>query len=214
MIRFQRLGMPVFAAVMAVGVTLDAPLRAQQSTASIVGAWTLNKDLSDSAPSQAENARDENARGTRRGGGGGGGGGFRGRGGRGGRGGGRGDDGQGRGAVDPEQSARQREALRDITDAPSHLTIVQTDNMIIVTTAEGRTTRVAPDNRKIKDESTGVERKSRWEGGKLISEISGLPRAKFTETYAIDPEHGQLIVTLRADGRQQAVAMKRVYDHD
>ena len=205
--------MPVFAAVVAVGVTLDAPLRAQQSTPSIVGAWTLNTDLSDSAPSRPENAREENGRGIRRGDGGGGGG-FRGRGGRGGRGGGRGDDGQGRGAVDPEQSARQREALRDITDAPSHLTIVQTVSMVVVTTAEGRTTRMSPDNRKIKDESTGVERKSRWEGARLVSEISGLPRAKFTETYAIDPERGGLIVTLQADGRQQAVTMKRVYDRD
>ena len=220
MIRFKGFGVPVFSAVMAIGVTPDAPVGAQQNTSSIVGAWTLNRDLSDSPLSRPEDGRDGNARGRRDDGAGSGRGGFgrgrgggRGGGGRGGRGG-RGGDDQGRGASDPEQMARQREALRDITDAPSHLTIVQTENMVIVTTAEGRTTRVSPDNRKIKDESTGTERKSRWEGGKLVSEISGLPRAKFTETYAIDPERGQLIITLQADGRQQAMTMKRVYDRD
>jgi hypothetical protein len=197
---------------MAIGVAPDAPLRAQQNAASIVGAWTLNKDVSDTPRNRPEDDRDGNARGERRrGGAGGGGGGFRGGGG--GRGG-RGGDGQGRGAVDPEQMARQREALREVTDAPAHLTIVQTETMVVVTTGEGRTTRVSTDNRKIKDQSTGVERKSRWEGGKLVSEVSGLPRVKFTETYAIDPERGQLVITLQADGRQQGMTMKRVYDRD
>ena len=210
MIRFKGFGVPVFSAVMAIGVTPDAPLRAQQSSSSIVGAWTLNKDLSDAPRNRTENGRDENARGERRRGGGGGGG-FRG--GRGGGRGARGGDGQGRVASDPEQTARQREALRDLTDAPARLTIVQTESMVVVTTAEGRTTRLSPDNKKIKDESTGVERKSRWEGGKLVSEVSGLPRAKFTQTYAIDPERRQLIVTLQSDGRQ-AMTIRHVYDRE
>jgi len=196
---------------MAIGVAPDAPLRAQQNSASIVGAWTLNKDASDTPRNRPEDDRDGNARGERRRGGGGGGG-FRG--GRGGGRGGRGGDGQGRAAADPEQMARQREALREITDTPAHLTIVQTETMVVITTGEGRTTRVSTDNRKIKDQSTGVERKSRWEGGKLVSEVSGLPRVKFTETYAIDPEHGQLVITLQADGRQQGMTMRRVYDRD
>jgi hypothetical protein len=210
-IRFKGFGVPVFSAVMAFGVTPDVPLRALQTSSSIVGAWTLNKDLSDTPRNRTEDDRDGNARGERRRGGGGGGGGFRG--GRGGGRGGRGGDGQGRAASDPEQTARQREALRDLTDAPAHLTIVRTESMVVVTTAEGRTTRLSPDNHKIKDGSTGVERKSRWEGGKLVSEISGLPRASFTETYAIDPERGQLVVTLQSEGRQ-AMTMKRVYDRD
>ena len=52
--------------------------------------------------------------------------------------------------------------------------------MVLVTGADGRTTRLSPDGKKIKDENTNVERKTRWEGGRLVSEINGLGRGKMT----------------------------------
>jgi hypothetical protein len=110
--------------------------------ASIVGAWTLNKDASDPPP-----GRSEGERGRRSGDGGGGfgrGGGY----GRGG-GGGRGAGGGGFGNRDPEGPAPDPGDARPARDA--------------------RTTRLSADGKKIKDESTGMERKTTWENGNLVS---------------------------------------------
>src|SRR6266536_463522 len=137
---------------------------AQTPPSPLIGGWTINKDLS-SQPAdgndEANARRDRDRAGDRRGGGGGGG--FRG-----GFGGGRRGGGGGRGAeaVDPDAIARMRDALRDLTNPPVHLVIVQTDSMIILTGPDGRTMRLSPDGKKIKDESTKTERKTKWDGGK------------------------------------------------
>jgi hypothetical protein len=172
--------------------------------ASIVGAWTLNKDLSDATPErpQGDGQRGRGGFGGRRGGGGfgrGGGGGFPG----------------GRGSGEsPETERRRTEALRVITEAPEYLTIVQTESLVIITTGDGRTTRLSPDGKKIKDDSTGIERKTKWDGNKLVSDITGAWPGKITETYAVDPEHGRLNVTLQMDNSRgpNAGVVHRVYD--
>jgi hypothetical protein len=183
------------------------------TTSSIVGAWTLNRDLSDAGPAGRENgdgqSGDDSGRrsgyggGRRRGGGGFGGGGF-------GRGGG------GFGGAQPqdrEAAQRMRTALRDEMQAPDHMTIVQTDSTIIITTKDGRTTRLATDGKKVKDESTGIERKTKWDGGKLVSEVSGLGPGKITESYSVDGELKQLRVALAIDGPRKT-SLTRVYDLD
>jgi hypothetical protein len=176
-------------------------------SAAVVGAWTLNKDLSDTPSDQPSEGRQE--RGDSGGGGGGrrrGGGGF-GRGGGGGFGG-----GQGGVRADPEQAARMRDAMREIMNPPVHLIIVQTETMIIVTGPDGRTTRLSPDGKKVKDESTKTERKTKWDGMKLVSEISGLGPRKITETYSVDPERHQLHIDLQVEQRPDPI--HRVYDAD
>jgi len=186
-------------------------VHAQTEAGSIVGAWTLNKDLS-----QTPQARTQGDDGAPRGGGygrGGGGGGRRRGGGFGGGGFGGGGGGGARG--NPEDMARQRQALRDIMEAPERLTITQTDSMVIMTTGEGRTTRLSTGGKKVKDDSTHIERKTKWDGGKLVSEISGAGPGKITETYSIDPEHHQLIVALQMENSrmpQGAQGIRRVYD--
>ena len=185
------------------------PLQAQPAPPrSIVGAWTLNTELSDHPPAPADRAEPEGrerGRGGRAGGpggpgggpgGGGFGGGFGG-GGRGGPGGGRG----GRG--NPEEMRRRMEATRDLFEAPARITIVRTGSMVIITTGDGRTTRLATDNSKVKDESTGIERRSRWEGEKLVSEISGAMGGRITETFELAADTGRLVVTLQPEGRQR-----------
>jgi hypothetical protein len=110
---------------------------------------------------------------------------------------------------------RMREAMRDIMNPPDRLTIVQTENMIVITTGDGRVTRLAPDGKKIKDENTKIERKTKWDGNKLVSEVSGAAPAKITETYVADPEHHQLVITIAMDrSRGQPVSQRRVYDAD
>ena len=93
------------------------------------------------------------------------------------------------------------------------MTIVQTESMIVITARDGRTTRLSPDGKKIKDESTGIERKTKWDGGRLVSEVSGLGRGKITETYSVDGEPKQLRVKLDVDGPRKTT-QTRVYDLD
>jgi hypothetical protein len=186
---------------------------------SIVGAWTRNADLSD-APGGRGAPGDDGSQGRgsgvnpgsrRRGGGGGGGfgGGF-------GRGGGMGRGGGAGAPTNPDDMARMREAMRDITNPSDHLIITQTESMVVLTSADGHTTRLAPDGKKVKDDNTKIERKSKWDGGKLVSEISGLGRGKMTQTFAVDPEGKQLRLTVVMEGGRsgQPRTTTQVYDAD
>ena len=161
--------------------------------------------------SQEAVVRDDGGRRGGFGGRGRGGGGF-GRGGGGfGRGGGSGDRGDDR--PDRDDFGRRRDAVRSVMEAPTRLTITTTESMVILTTGEGMTTRLSTDNKKIKDESTGIERKSHWEAGKLVAEISGAGPGKMLETCSVDPATHRLTVTLaRQGGREQRPPMTRVYD--
>ena len=195
-----------------IGAWLSVESRAQTADKpSIAGAWTLNADQSD-RPSDRDGdrragRRDDGGGYGRRGGGRGGfGGGF---------GGGRG--GYGRGTPENvEDMTRRRDAMRDIINPPNHLVITETESMIVMTGPDGRTTRLSPDGKKIKDESTGIERRTKWETGKLVSEISGAAGMKLTETYAIAPETHQLRVSVQIEGGRdgQARTVTHVYDAD
>ncbi len=193
---------------------LPAAPRAQTDKPSIEGAWTLNKDLSDQPSSRSSQGDDSGRRGGGYGGGGRRRGGFGG-GGFGGGYGGRGGYGGGGQQMDPETAKRVRDAMRDITDPPDHLTITQTASMVVVTAPDGRTTRLSPDGKKVKDDSTGIERKTKWDDGKLVSEISGIGQTKVTETYALNPELHQLRITAQIEGgNSQARTVTHVYDTD
>ena len=72
----------------------------------------------------------------------------------------------------------------------------------------------SPDGKKIKEENTKTERKTKWDAGKLVSEVSGLGQGKIVETYALDAEHKQLKVTLNIEGAQQKATVNRTYDAD
>jgi hypothetical protein len=169
----------------------------------ISGAWTLNKDLSDQPPGRGdERDQGDDGRGTRgdgaRGPGGGGrrgGGGFGG-----GRGMGRSGGTARGGGMNPEDLARLRDAMRDLTNPSDHLTIVETESMVVITAADGRTTRLSPDGKKIKDDNSRVERKTKWDGGKLVTEINGLgPAGKATQTLSADPETHQLRIVVQME---------------
>jgi hypothetical protein len=182
------------------------------STPSLAGAWTLNKDLSDQPLSGREGREGreggEGRDGQRNGGYGGGrrGGGF----GRGGFGG-----GNAAGPVQsPEDAQRLRNALRDELQAADHLTIIESGTTLILTAGDGRTTRLSLDGKKIKDESTNVERKTKRDAGKVVSEITGLGRGKIIETYSVDPASRQLHMTLELEGGERKTTVNRVYDAD
>ena len=184
----------------------------------VVGAWTLNKSASDLGVAGDNNGQGGDGQDGRRGDGSGGGGGRR-RGGGGGfgggfgRGGGGGFGGQQQTPEQREAAQRMRDALRAELQAPDHMTVVLSNTTLIITTPDGHTTRIATDGSKVKDESTGVERKSKWDAGKLVSEVSGLGRGKITETYSVNGEPRQLLVKLEIDGPRKTT-QTRVYDLD
>lgn len=219
----------LFTVVVVAALCADrARVAAQVQTPAIVGAWVLNADLSDQPPAPPEGG-DSAGRGRGRRPGGGGGFGPPGGGGRGGggfgRGGGRGGPG---GGMNREEMERRMNAIRDVVQPAERLTITATASMVIVTAGDGRTTRLAPDNSKIKEVASGIERKTRWEGDRLVTEISGLGRGKATETYAVDPDTHRLVVLFEMSGanagddrkddergpgpRMPQVPRRRVYD--
>jgi hypothetical protein len=183
--------------------------QATAAKTTLTGAWTLNKDLSDKAPERGE--REQDGRGGRRGGGGmgRGGGGM----GRGGFGGGMGRGGRG---SDPQDMARMRDAMRALVESADRLTIVETESMVIVTSSDGRTTRLSPDGKKIKDENTNAERRTRWDAGQLVSEISGLGPGKITQTFSVDQDTRRLRIVLLMEGGRDAQprTITHVYDAD
>jgi hypothetical protein len=189
----------------------------------IAGGWTRNADLSDSPSERGQGDDSGQGRGNggssggghRRGGGGGYGGGGYGGGGYG-RGGGMGrGGGNGAPAMNPEDAARMRDAMHDITNPSDHLVITQTESMIVLTGADGHTTRLSPDGKKIKDDNTKIERKTKWDAGKLVTEINGLGSGKITQTLAVDAEHKQLRLTVVMDGGHSGQrTLTQVYDAD
>lgn len=208
----------IFAAVAACAlIAPQVPVLAQSATAPIDGVWYLTRERSDLRPPQDDSAPQGRGRF------GGGAGGGRGRGGtggglgRGGFGGGMGPRGGGPGARDPEEMRRRFEAMRGILEPAERLTIVRTESMVIVTSDRGLTTRLAPDGSKVKDASTGIERRTRWESAKLVSEISGAGPGRITETYSLDPESKRLFVDLRMEGGRGGAeprTVRRVYEKD
>ncbi|HEX7793791.1 MAG TPA: hypothetical protein VF456_05535 [Vicinamibacterales bacterium] len=219
--RPEQLASIPIALVMSAGLNFGASAQSTQQTPppatsgipSIVGAWTINKDLSDTQGSGSQNG-DRSGRGGygggRRGGGGFGGGGRRGGGG-GGFGGGGGGGARG---GNPDDMRRMRQAMQDLMDVPDRMTITQSESMVIITTGDGRTTRLSTDGKKVKDDSTGIERKTQWSKDKtqLISEISNAGPNKITQTFAVNPDSHQLSVTFDfgKDGRRPP--NHRVYD--
>ena len=194
------------AVLLATWLAVESRAQAPDKT-SLVGAWTRNHDLSDQpADRDRGDQRDRGSRGGMgRGGFGGGRGGF-----------GRGGGGGGRMGGNPEEMARMREAMRTIMEPGEHLTITQTDSMILITDQDGRTTRISADNKKVKDDNTKIERKSRWDAGKLVSEVSGAVRGKITQTFSIDPDAHRLHIVVEAEGGRdnQTRTVTHVYDAD
>jgi hypothetical protein len=194
-------------------LSLTAYAQAPKPSESIVGAWTLNKAASDLGAGNGEGR--EGGEDGRRGNGSGGGGRRRGGGGGGGFGGG-GFGGSGLPSPPPqnkEDAERMRDALRQEMQAADHMTVVASDTTVIITTPDGHTTRLSTDGKKIKDESTGIERKTKWDAGKLVSEVTGLGRGKITETYSVDTDVKQLRFKLDVDGPRK-LTQTRVYDLD
>jgi hypothetical protein len=192
----------MFLASFVAGLWLATTLaRADGAPLPLVGAWTLNKQLSD-VPAAGDRSSEDGGRGEH------GHGGYRG-----GYGGGTGSGGGARESGRGEDMARRRDAIHEIMTAPERLTITATESMVIVTDGDGRTTRLSLDGKKIKDQSTSIERKTKWDGAKLTTEISGAGPGTIIQTFQVDPEHHQLIVSIQPPAKDASPMPHRVvYD--
>lgn len=212
MTRLQR-AFAATAAAVVIGSGTWIAAQTQGPASALVGTWMLNKELSDLPPGRAEGGGDRHGpsgggygRGGGRGGSHGGGsfpGGF-------------GGGHSGRDSGSPDSGLRRQEELRGILEAPQRLTIVDTGSMLIVTTGDGRTIRLSPDGTKIRDESTGVERKTAWQSGKLVSEISG-NKPNMKEIYSVDTGHRELLVIVQVEGSDHEQPLRvfhRIYQPD
>jgi hypothetical protein len=178
----------------------------------IGGKWELNWRLSDKLPEQAgapgrgDQGGEGGSGGGRHGGGGGGG---MGRGGMGGRGGGgRGGEGRG-GAVTADQ-------VREILQAQRTLLIVEHPDHVSITDEKGEVQKFVANGEKVKDERAGqsFERRTHWDGRKLITEVALSDGTKISQTYEKVAEGLQLVVTTKVEHSKSGGPreFKRVYD--
>jgi hypothetical protein len=84
---------------------------------------------------------------------------------------------------------------------------------VIITASNGYTTRVSPGTGRIKDESTGVERKTQWHGDALVTEITGVASGTIIETYSVDAQH-RLHVVIAWPPNRRAQVPKQHPSHD
>lgn len=214
------------AAVLVVGLigVLGAADAGEAQEGNIDGEWVLNQELSDDPSGRLGDGQQDGRSGLGPGGGfGGGPGGF---------GGGRGGFGRGRGGFgggggnrpDPQEMARLREsmqgAIRDLLGAPRRMTIVSRADEIGLTYDDGRVVRLIPDDREHAGlaGSMQVQRRTRWDGDRLVAEIELETRFPFRieQAYEVRTDGGtgrQLIVTSHVErGRGGSREFRRVYD--
>lgn len=198
-----------------VAIALSHVLRVVTATApeeagNIVGAWLLNAELSDDPPEARDEARSRGG-GRMPGGGrpGGFGGGMRGRG-----------VTRGGSMPDREEMRDRRELLELLVQPPPTLKIAQGAGAVTFAERDGRTTTYATNGKKEKHVlgTTQVETRTRWDGRRLVKEISAGGGVKATETYSIDEnDGGRLHVLVKVESAPMPrLTLRRVYDavHD
>jgi hypothetical protein len=157
----------------------------------IVGAWTLDKDLSDRSDGMG---RGDGNRGM---------GGSPGMGGGGGRGGGMpGGFGGGGDRRDPEENRRISRIMTDLLTPAGRLTVVQDGPVIMVTTDDGRAVKWNTDGKE-QERLTGdgiVKSRARWNSAQFVVEERIQDGPKVTRTFIVSADGRQLMLVTKIDG--------------
>ena len=198
-----------------VGAAPQAP-PSPETTPSLGGKWTLNKDQSEDARTKMRDAGGGDRPGGGSLGGGGRGGGMGGRGGGfGGRGGGFGGRGGGGGRAGGDRdgdAAGPGASMHSFFEPPETLAITQTAEEIAVDDGT-RVLHLHPDGKKVKSEGGGSETTTVWRGSELVVETKTERGRKITSAYMAVPDKHQLDVTSTMEGRSgQPITVRRVYD--
>jgi hypothetical protein len=197
------------------GLVVHAAPSGDESTDShtprITGRWKLDPEKSDDARARMRAAREEGQGDDDRGGG---------HGGRwGGRGTGRGMGGGSRGGrvaghQSEEERAAMRDAMDDVMQPADVLTITQGEGDVTIARDDGRTLRLYIDGRKAREADGAIERTTRWDGPRLVSEIKVGDGPKITESWWLAAEGKQLQASIRLQMPRgdREVVINRVYD--
>ncbi len=181
------------------------------------GRYKLNPEKSDDARAKMHEAMANGRRGGSGGGGGHGGGGGTGRGrGGSGRGGGMGGGRSGGGSdrrPQGEQTGFMREEMDEVMEPGKILTIVQSGAELTITADDGRVRQIYTDGRTVKI-AEGIEKKSHWEGERVLTETKVEKGPKITDVYALDAVTKALLQTVRVElpNAEKPVVIHRVYD--
>ena len=186
-----------------------AQTRTNESRSEIFGLWRLNRESSTLTPSLSERGDgSDRARGgpPPQGGFSGGGrpGGGMPRGGFGGRG------------TDPEAVQQAMAPMRELMTPSDRLIISRSsDEAIVFVEADGRTTRITPNDKKEKHQLTAgiIETRTKWSDPRLRQDISLPGGVKMLRTFEIEPETTRLLVTTTFEGGQRP-PIRFVYDSD
>jgi len=163
----------------------------------LTGAWALNRDLSDKPPVPGPDGAGADA-GRRGGGGAFGGGGGRGRAG-------------GPGGQRP--NVEDMQAMRQLMEPPTRLTITQTSSDVTITDGDGRSRKFSTNGKSEKHQlgNRTVDTKTQWDGARLVKQTS-LGGMKATETYTLMTDRRRLTVNVKLEAPPMNGVMNWVYD--
>ena len=133
--------------------------------------------------------------------------------GRGGMGGHGGRGGEGRGG---ERGAATAEQVRAFLQSQRTLVIVEHADHVSITDENGQVQKLVTNGEKVKDEREGesFERRTRWDGRTLVTEIALSDGVRITQTYQKVAEGLQLVITTKLENSKFSGPreFKRVYD--
>jgi hypothetical protein len=141
--------------ISALAACLTASMTASAEMSDISGTWVLNPDLSDS-PRQKLDAADRAQPLPRV-----------------------------EGRPDEHERARVRDEMRRALDGPARMTVKHDGRRFIVVGDDGTTQTFEADNRAHRSVGVSgvqIERRTRWDDGALVSEVS-LPGGSYTQTW-------------------------------
>ncbi len=216
--RFASLLPSALAASLCIAAPLVATLPAAgPASRDLSGSWTLNPGLSQEPPrgGMEDGTRPTGPVGGGMGGGGGAMGGMGG-----GRPGGGPMSGAGGAGMDPERMRRARDTMRELMDAPEHLSIANDGNTVVIEAPDGSRERLVADGKKYPHtlDAGDVTNRAAWKDGVLRVETTTKDGIKVERRFALesaaDGTSTRLVVTYVANMpmARRPMEVKKVYD--
>jgi hypothetical protein len=120
------------------------------------------------------------------------------------------------GSPGDHERARIRDEIRRALDGPARMTVEQNGDRVIVTADDGATHTFEADNRphrSIAGSGLQIERRTRWDNGTLVSDVT-LPQGAYTQTWG---RNGPLLIVTTRFSRGRGgtpVVSRRVYERE
>lgn len=105
-----------------------------------------------------------------------------------------------------------RAEMRELMNPPEHFAIAMTGKTITITKDDGTAVQLTPNDKKIKDDVTKIERRTKWDGDKLVIEFSNISRNTVVETLSVDPQAHQLRISTQLGDAKDRGPVVHVYD--